>query len=80
MFGCNYRIEQTDDGKIYAKGVCCLSGVPYQTQPFSKEAYNTWHDGAMIQNALGELSDNDREFLMSGIAPEALYVMFSEDE
>jgi hypothetical protein len=29
-----------------------------------------WAEGALIQDAMPHLSDDDREFLMSGITPE----------
>jgi hypothetical protein len=34
------------------------------------EQIKTWHDGAMIQDAMPDMNPDDREFLMTGITPE----------
>ena len=34
------------------------------------EQLREWREGALIQNAMPHLSDDDREFLISGITPE----------
>ena len=41
---------------------------------------NRWRNGALIQNALPHLTDEDREFLMSGITPEEWDAHFGEEE
>lgn len=36
----------------------------------TQEQINKWHKGTLIQNAMPHLSDDDREFIMTGITPE----------
>ena len=38
-----------------------------------------WHAGALIQDAMPFLSDDDREFIMSGITPEEWDARFGEE-
>jgi hypothetical protein len=43
--------------------------------------YVRWSNGeGVIQNLLPELSDNEREFILTGITPEEWEQMFPEDE
>lgn len=46
----------------------------------SAEGYEAWKNGALIQNALPELSADEREMLMSGICPDCWNGMFGEEE
>ena len=34
------------------------------------EAHHAWQTGTLVQNAFPNLSDDDREFIRSGITPE----------
>jgi hypothetical protein len=36
--------------------------------------------GAMVQDAFPELSDTDREFLITGLSPEEQRLVFTEEE
>jgi len=36
----------------------------------SQRQLNSWNSGTLIQNAMPNLSADDREFLMTGITPE----------
>jgi hypothetical protein len=47
---------------------------------FNVADYNAWKAGAYIQDALGYLSADDRELLMSGICPTCWNDTFSDDE
>ena len=38
-----------------------------------------WHAGALIQDAMPFLSDDDREFFMSGITPEEWDARFGKE-
>ena len=40
---------------------------------------NRWRKGALIQNALPHLSDEDRDFLMTGVTPEEWDAHFGEE-
>lgn len=48
-----------------------LSGIT-RTKEFdiTEEQYNAWRDGALIQNVMPHLSDDEREFLISGATAE----------
>lgn len=48
-----------------------LSGIT-RTKEFdvTEEQYNAWRDGALIQNVMPHLCDDDREFLISGATAE----------
>ena len=56
-----------------------LSGIT-RTKEFdiTEEQYNAWQGGALIQNVLPHLSDDDREFLISGATAEE-WDAFNED-
>lgn len=60
-----------DGNMATVSGHCVLSGKPYKTASFPVEAYNRWQSGDYIQDALHMLSLDDREFLISGLSPEA---------
>ena len=38
--------------------------------PITLEQYNSWKGGTLIQEAMPDLSPNDREFIMTGITSE----------
>lgn len=38
--------------------------------PVTQKQLDTWKGGALIQDAMPDLSADEREFLMSGITPE----------
>jgi|DEB0MinimDraft_6_1074348.scaffolds.fasta_scaffold80199_2 hypothetical protein len=38
--------------------------------PITKEQLDDWQSGRLIQHAMPQLNDDEREFLMSGIIPE----------
>ena len=48
-----------------------LSGIT-RTKEFdvTDEQYNAWRDGALIQNVMPHLNDDEREFLISGATTE----------
>lgn len=56
-----------------------LSGIT-RTKEFdiTDEQYNAWRDGALIQNVMPHLSDDEREFLISGATAEE-WEAFNED-
>ena len=39
--------------------------------PVTEEQLQAWNNGTLIQNAMPDLSADDREFIMTGITPEA---------
>ena len=38
--------------------------------PVTQEQLDAWKSGVLIQNAMPNISADDREFLMTGITPE----------
>ena len=47
--------------------------------PISQEQFDSWQKGALIQNAMPHLSEDDREFLMTGITKESWDSMFGKE-
>ena len=47
--------------------------------PVTQEQLNAWKSGVLIQNAMPNISADDREFLMTGITPEEWDCHFSDD-
>ena len=48
--------------------------------PVTQAQLDSWNSGALIQNAMPNLSADDREFIMTGIAPEEWEAMFVGSE
>lgn len=73
--------EQFKDGvHTYTfTGPCVVTGKPYSVTVLGRELYN-YHQGALIQDAFPNLSIDDREFLMSGMSPEAWAGMPKEED
>lgn len=44
------------------------------------EAFRRWRNGEYIQDVLPELSDDDREALISGLCPDCWDEVFGEDD
>lgn len=46
----------------------------------TQEQIDKWHAGAHIQNAMPNVSPEDREFIMSGITPEEWNMAFPDED
>jgi hypothetical protein len=46
--------------------------------PVTLEQLAAWERGTLIQNAMPNISADDREFIMSGITPEEWNEMFAQ--
>ena len=44
------------------------------------EQLSNWRNGELIQNAMPDLSDDDREFIMTGVTPEEWETAFGTGE
>ena len=44
------------------------------------EQYELWANGMLIQDAMPRLTDDEREFIISGCTPEDFEVLFPGDE
>ena len=47
--------------------------------PVTQEQLDAWKGGELIQNAMPNISPDDREFLMTGITPEEWDTHFSDE-
>lgn len=45
----------------------------------TQEQMDAWNSGMYIQDAMPQLSDDEREFMMTGITPEEWDATFGED-
>ncbi len=51
--------------------ISMMSGVEHTREmDVTSEQLRKWQAGALIQDVMKHLSDDDREFLMTGITPE----------
>lgn len=48
--------------------------------PVTNEQLEAWHEGALIQNAMPNLTADEREFIMTGITSEEWDAMFNQSE
>ena len=48
--------------------------------PVAPEQLRSWEEGMLVQKAMPDLNDKDREFIMSGITPEEWYDAFGDEE
>ena len=48
--------------------------------PVTQEQLDRWQKGALIQNAMPNISADDREFIMTGITPEEWEEAFGKEE
>ncbi len=73
----NRRDSQMDDPIGVYPVKCVLCGVE---QHITAPAVGllAWQNGELIQNALPELSDDDRELLISHICPKCFSMMYYE--
>lgn len=63
---------------VTVKAPCIVTGKPYSvTAPYA--GWKAWRAGELIQNALPELSKDDREFLTSGTSPAGWDLLFPEE-
>lgn len=58
-----------------------LSGITRTRDvPITHAQFAEWQNGALIQYAFPQLSDSDREFLMTGVTDEEWNEVFGEEE
>lgn len=53
---------------------------PQFTQEEFDRRYKAWAAGALIQDAFPELSDDEREFIMTGITPQEWDAEFKDED
>lgn len=67
-----------EEGVLIITGNCVFTGLPYTVQA-KKEDILKWMNGALIQDALDYLSEDDREFLISGISPTGWMLQYGQN-
>ena len=45
----------------------------------TRDQLRAWHSGELIQDAMPQLTEDEREFVMNGITPEEWTAVFGED-
>jgi len=66
-------------GKINVETICPFCGKLYGIS-VNEDGYLAWREGELIQNALPELSMNEREALVSGLCLECQTKFFDDDD
>ena len=75
-----YLLSQSNDGKYMMVGTVCPMCSAETKIEVSVAGHKKWVDGAYIQDALPELSANEREALITGICSSCWTDMFGEEE
>lgn len=58
-----------------------LTGILHTMElPVTMHQYTLWEEGMLIQDAMPNLSADEREFIMTGITPFEWVEAFGEDE
>jgi len=58
-----------------------ITGVPHTMElDVTPEQIKAWENGMLIQDAMPNLSQDEREFIITGITPEGWDALFGEDE
>ena len=71
-----HTIVNEDDLSYTIEGHCPVTKKAW-TLVVNKEGYLDWIRGSLIQKALPELSDDQRELLLSGTSSEGWKLLFS---
>lgn len=72
------EIKETDNDFIYSKK-CEITKEIYRVK-IKKVDHKAWKDGAYIQDVARYLSDDEREFIISGTTPSEWLDMFGQEE
>jgi len=48
--------------------------------PITDSDLRAWHEGMLIQDACPDLTEDQREFIMTGVTPEEWAAEFGEEE
>lgn len=74
----DFKVIYLDDDYAKIKGKCILTGEDYQTRKFPITEWITYLSGSLIQKAMPDMSADDREFIISGVSPEAFDGLFED--
>lgn len=57
-----------------------MRGMAYEVDPFRFTLrFNRWKQGMFIQDAFPQLTDDEREFILTGLTPEDWDAIFPEE-
>lgn len=76
VFRPNLRVTQTE-GTYHVSGPCAVTGEEYATS-YPERGVKLWIGGMHIQDAMPEISADDREFLLTGISPAGWDKLFAQ--
>ena len=65
--------------RVRTTGICSVTKEEYAVE-VDTAAWLRWQSGELIQVAMPNLNDDQREFLMSGITPAEWETIFEEPE
>ena len=66
--------------KIKIEAVCKITGKTYSTDFIREDDFEKFKNGASIQECLDYISEDDREFLVSGISPKGWNMIYGYDD
>ena len=75
-FRQNLKVVETK-GTYRVRGPCVLTGLVYEAT-YPKDKVDLWLAGAYIQDAMPDVSADDREFLISWVSPTGWDRLFAE--
>lgn len=80
----NYSVVKVDQGlptqAYIIRGKCVITGKEHSVRVPPQEYYDYFMAGKLAQDALKSLSAEDREFLISGIAPDGWSAYEDDDD
>ena len=75
----NLITKSIGDNRLLVTGLCVITGDSYSVE-VEEVAFTFWQNGMSIQDAMPDVSVDDREFLQSGTSPEGWKQMFGTEE
>ena len=73
--------EFLEDGTARITRTSVVSGLERTiVMPIERKQYMAWKNGEMIQDAMPHLTNDQREFLMTGISQQEWDATFKEEE
>jgi hypothetical protein len=74
-------VTVTESGPVVTKlTITCSTCHETSTLSLLTEGFDAWCNGALIQNAIPELDNSERELLISGTCGKCFDIMFPEED
>lgn len=54
--------------------------INFLSLDITEEQIHSWHNGELIQEAMPNLTTDEREFIMTGITPDSWSKLFGDEE